>query len=150
LRFISSSPLLDSTVLPYRPDAGILSGRITYSTVDVKKVVGYTHLLVIGAGSLFCGALGLAFITLAVYLAYNSISGGQQFRLRPLMMPMMNILISSVLFFYCRRLFAITVTVQRALSSNSYTPPRIKATNYDIIAIVVFLAFVALVTIFLM
>jgi hypothetical protein len=46
-------------------------------------------------------------------------------------------------------LFARTVVVQQDLSTNSYTPPRIKATKYDIIAIVAFLAFVALVCIIL-
>jgi hypothetical protein len=54
-----------------------------------------------------------------------------------------------VLFFYCRRLSARTAAVQRDLSTNSYTPPRVKATKYDIIAIVAFLSFVALVCIFL-
>ncbi len=66
-----------------------------------------------------------------------------------LLMPMMNILISSVLFFYCRRLFAGTAVVQRDLSTNSYTPPRIKATKYDIMAIIAFVSFVTLVCIFL-
>ena len=111
----------------------------------MNKVIGYAHLLVIGAGLVFCGTLGLAFATLAVYLVYISLSGGAQFQLRQLMMPMMNILISSVLFYYCRLLFRRTVTVQRNLTANTYTPPRIRATRYDIIAIAAFLAFVVLV-----
>jgi hypothetical protein len=115
----------------------------------VNRVIGYTHLLLNGAGAVFSGILGIAFVVLAVYLAYSNISSATQFQVKHLMMPMMNILISSVLFFYCRRLFAGTINVQRALSAHSYTPPQIKATKYDIIAIVAFLAFVALVCIFL-
>jgi len=110
----------------------------------VNRVIGYAHLLMLGAGSLFCGILGLAFVTLAVYLAYNSISNGQPFRLRPLMMPMMNILISSALFYYCRILFARTITVQRTLAANTYAPPQLRATRSDIIAIAAFLIFVAI------
>jgi hypothetical protein len=110
----------------------------------VNRVVGYAHLLVLAVGSVFCGVLGIAFVTLAVYLAYTGLSGGQQFRLRPLMMPMMNILIASVLFYYYRVLFRRTITVQRALAAGTYAPPPIKATRYDILAIAAFLAFVAI------
>ena len=115
----------------------------------MNRITGYTHLLLNGAGALFSGVLGIAFVVLAVYLAYSNISSGPRFQLKHLMMPMMNILISSVLFFYCRRLYASTVAVQRAITANTYTPPRIKATKYDIIAIVAFLAFVTLVCILL-
>jgi hypothetical protein len=115
----------------------------------VNRIIGYTHLLLNAAGAVFSGVLGIAFVVLAVYLAYSNISSGPRFQLKHLMMPIMNILISSVLFFYCRRLFAGTAVVQRDLFTNAYTPPRIKATKYDIIAIVAFLAFVALVCIFL-
>lgn len=111
----------------------------------MNRVIGYAHLLVMGAGSLFCGALGLAFVTLAVYLAYTGLSNGRSFRLQPLMMPMMNILISSVLFYYCRVLFRSTLTLQRILAADTYTPPQIRATRYDIIAIAAFAVFVALV-----
>ena len=114
----------------------------------MNRVMGYAHLLVIGAGSLFCGILGLSFVILAVYLAYNGLRGGQSFRLRPLMMPMMNILISSVLFYYCRVLFRRTISLQRSMAAGTYTPPRIRATKYDIIAIVAFLAFVTIVCVF--
>jgi len=110
----------------------------------VNRVMGYAHLLVVGAGSLFCGTLGLAFVVLAVYLAYSGLSGGQPFRLRPLMMPMMNILIASVLFYYCRFLFTRTITLQRALAAGTYVPPQLRATRYDILAIAAFLAFVVL------
>lgn len=115
----------------------------------MNRFIGYTLLLLNGAGAVFSGILGIAFVVLAVYLAYSNISSATQFQVKHLMMPMMNILISSVLFFYCRRLFARTVAVQQDLSTNSYTPPRLKATKYDIIAIVAFLAFVALVCIIL-
>jgi hypothetical protein len=115
----------------------------------LNRIIGYTHLLLNAAGAVFSGVLGIAFVVLAVYLAYSNIGSDPQFQLNHLMMPMMNILISSVLFFYCRRLSASTAAVQRNLSSNSYTPPRIKATKYDTIAIVAFVSFVALVCIFL-
>jgi len=114
----------------------------------VNRVVGYAHLLVIGLGSLFCGILGLAFVILAVYLAYNGLSGGQSFRLRPLMMPMMNILISSVLFYYCRVLFIRTITLERTLVAGTYSPPRLRATRYDILAIAAFLAFVVIIFVY--
>jgi hypothetical protein len=110
----------------------------------VNRVIGYAHLLMIGAGTLFCGALGLAFVTLSVYLAYTGITGGQPFRLRPLMMPMMNILISSVLFYYCRVLFTRTRALQRALAAGTYAPPLLRATRYDIVAIAAFLIVVGI------
>lgn len=115
----------------------------------MNRFIGYTLLLLNGAGAVFSGILGIAFVVLAVYLAYSNISPATQFQVKHLMMPMMNILISSVLFFYCRRLSTSTLTVKRALLANSYIPPKIKATKYDIIAIVSFLVFVALVCIFL-
>ena len=111
----------------------------------MNRVMGYAHLLVIGAGSLFCGILGLSFVILAIYLAYNGLSGGQSFRLRPLMMPMMNILISSVLFYYCRVLFRRTIFLQQTMAAGTYAPPQLRATRYDIIAIIVFLTFVVVI-----
>jgi hypothetical protein len=98
------------------------------------KLVGYDHLLLNAAADLFSGLMGLVFVILAVYLAYTSTRNAVPFNLRQLMMPIMNILISSVLLYYCRLLYRKTVAVRNALAAGTYAPPRITATKYDIIA----------------
>lgn len=109
----------------------------------MKKIIGYSHLLLTGVGVLVSGGLGLAFVVLAVWLAYADISAAGRFRLKYLMMPTMNILISSMLFYYCRELATRTKAVAQAVASRRYVAPHIRVTRYDLMAIIAFLGFVA-------
>jgi hypothetical protein len=118
-------------------------------TESKVRFIGYIHLLLNAAAALIMGLTGLAFVVLAVYLAYTGVSTASSFSVRQLMMPMMNILIASVLFYYCRMLTGKTTAVRRALAADSYAPPHIRATKYDLIAIAAFIALVCLIFFFI-
>jgi hypothetical protein len=113
------------------------------------RLIGYIHLLLNAAAALIMGLMGLAFVVLAVYLAFTGASAASSFSVKQLMMPMMNMLIASVLLYYCRLLTGKTAAVWRALAADSYAPPHIRPTKYDLIAIAAFIALVGLIFFFI-
>lgn len=100
-------------------------------------------------GALFTGLLGLAFVLLAFYLFYAEYSAADGFRAKFLMMPMMNILISSMLLFYSRVLILKARATRSALRNGTFVTPRILITRYDIAAILAFILVVATASYFL-
>ena len=57
------------------------------------RTAGYALVLIYLAGSFCTGVMGLAFVLLAIWLAYSEIAAAGEVRLKLLMMPMMNILV---------------------------------------------------------
>ena len=101
------------------------------------------------AGALCTGLMGSAFVLLAFYLFYTEYSAAAGFRVKFLMMPMMNLLISSMLLFYCRLLYGKAKATRHAIRSGTFVTPRIIVTRYDIAAILAFLLVVAVASYFL-
>lgn len=116
----------------------------------MKKSFVYSLLAMQAIGTVFTGSLGLAFVTLAVYLAYMDINAAGEVRTRFLMMPMMNVLISLVLFASSRTLYVKTRMLKQDIVDNrvTVTPPRV--TRYDIMAIIAFLLVVAVLSLFVL
>lgn len=102
-----------------------------------------------GVGALCTGLMGLAFIVLAFYLFYNGYRAAAGFRIKSLMMPMMNVLISSMLLFYSRQLYVKARATRKSMQDGTFVPPRIIVTRYDIAAILAFILFVAVASYFL-
>ena len=101
-----------------------------------------------GLGTVFTGLLGVAFVLLAAYLVYAETQAAGHFRTKFLMMPMMNILISSVLFYYFRVFLKQTRTLSRALKTNTFVAPKMQVTRYDILGIIGFVLVVAVISYF--
>ena len=115
------------------------------STETVARVIALLQTI----GALFTGVMGGAFVLLAFYLFYNEYSAAESFRTKFLMMPMMNLLISSMLLFYCKRLFTQAKATRLSFRNGTFVPPRIVVTPYDIAAILAFLLVVAVASYFL-
>ena len=113
------------------------------------RTAGRVIALLQSIGSLFTGMLGGAFVLLAFYLFYTEYSAAQGFRTKFLMMPLMNLLISSMLLFYSRLLFLKAKATRHALKNGTFMPPRIIVTRYDIAAILAFILVVAAASYFL-
>lgn len=111
-----------------------------------KKTIGYGLFLLNAIGSAFTGALGIAFVILAVYLAWTDINNAARFKAKFLIMPVMNILISSMLFFYCRQLLSKAKRIRKHVKAGIFETPRLQVTPYDIIAIIAFLAMVGVIS----
>lgn len=109
-----------------------------------KKTAGYCFVLLNILGSVLTGLMGLAFVVLAVYLVWTDIKAGR-FTVKSLMMPTMNVLISSVLFFYCHRLFVRAGLLKKQVAAGSFSPPDLQPTTSDLLAIFGFVAVVALI-----
>lgn len=116
---------------------------------ESRARVGKAIALLQGLGALATGLMGLAFVALAFYLFYTAYSAATGFRFKFLMMPLMNILISSMLLFYCRLLFFKAKATRQSLRDGTFTPPQIIVTRYDIIAILAFILVVAVASYFL-
>ncbi len=116
----------------------------------MNKVVAYGFVSLHYLVSAFTGALGLGFVTLAVYMAWSDISAAGEIKAKFLMMPTMNLLISSVLFFYCIRLFRKAQGIRRAIASDTFKLSVVRITRYDLLAIAGFFLFVSVVGYFLL
>lgn len=111
--------------------------------------VGRAISILQGIGALCTGLMGLAFIVLAFYLFYTEYRTAAGFRVKFLMMPMMNVLISSMLLFYSRLLYFKAKATRKSMRDGTFVPPRIIVTRYDILAILAFILFVAVASYFL-
>lgn len=65
------------------------------------------------------------------------------------MMPMMNLLISSILLYYSKLLCSKAKETRRAMRNGTFATPRIFVTRYDIFAILAFILVVAAASYFL-
>ncbi len=97
-------------------------------------------------GAAATGLMGFSFVVLAFYLFYNEYRTAEAFRVNFLMMPMMNVLISSMLLFYSRVLYRKAKATRETLRDGTFVPPRIFVTRYDIAAIIAFILVVAVVS----
>jgi hypothetical protein len=116
---------------------------------NTSKKAAWAIALMQGIGALFAGLMGVSFILLAFYLFYTEYRAAETFRVKFLMMPMMNILISSMLLFYSRLLYFKAKATRRAILNGTFVSPRIIVTRYDIVAILAFILVVALISYFL-
>lgn len=115
-----------------------------------KKAIGWTIVLMQGMGALFTGIMGVSFILLAFYLFYTQYRAAETIiQVKSLMMPMMNILISTMLLFYSRLLYFKAKATRRAIANGTFVSPRVIVTRYDIVAILAFILVVALISYFL-
>lgn len=110
------------------------------------KKTGYFLLSLYGAGAAFTGVLAASFVVLAAYLVHAEMEAAGHFRTKFLMMPMMNILISSMLFYYSRTLSLRTRALYRSLADNTFVAPRVLVTRYDILGIIGFVLVVAVIS----
>lgn len=115
------------------------------SNVQVARAIA----LLQGIGALCTVLMGLAFLVLAFYLFYAEYRAAAGFRFKFLMMPIMNVLISSMLLFYSRLLFSKAKQTRKAMQNGTFVPPQIIVTRYDIAAILAFLLVVAVASYFL-
>lgn len=110
----------------------------------MNKSLGNSIFILHLLGAVFCGLLGLGFIVMAVYLAYAETLAAGKVRLTFLMMPMINILISSMLFFESRQLSVKALRLQREIDAGVFVLKPFRASWYDMAAILGVLLFIGI------
>ncbi len=86
---------------------------------------------------------------LALYLVYHEVSVAGSIQLKFFMMPMMNALIASVLFYYTKKLSATARSAQLAKSKRNYIPPEFRVTLYDMLGFAFIAILVAIIIVWM-